>query len=146
MAAALLSCFGDERGRIATVEVPSADSTWIAVHHQDDCGVLAHSPIDFVDLHPSKHPTRAATVLEFSGAWSSQDDVSVRWIGSRRLEVTVPNLTLFDSLTTSYKDVQISVVYDHSDSLARAAWERKVVVEDSLSNQEMRQKSADTSR
>ena len=143
-ASVLLSCSGYECERIATFEVPSTDSTWIAVHHQDVCGVLAHSPVEFVDLRLSKHPTRAATVLEFSGAWSGPDDVSVRWTQPRRLEVTVPNLTLFDTLTTTYKGVQITVVYDHADSLARAAWVREMNQNERELNQKIQHGSRDT--
>jgi hypothetical protein len=101
----------------------SPDSAWLAIAHEDVCEAGMVSDVQLVVELRSKDDARSGPViLAPSGDWRDPTAVGLKWLGTRRLEVSVPNRTTFDSAVSQYKDVAIQVRYEHADAADRARW------------------------
>ena len=102
---------------------PSPDGLWVARVNEVVCsGGLGSAVEKTVDVYLAQDPRLSATVLSPSGQWKDPARVKLHWVGSKLLEVIVPNRTVFDFQLSTYRDVQIVVRYENDDPVDRANW------------------------
>jgi hypothetical protein len=119
-----LDAFGDDGcERTWSFKTSSPDGTWIAEVHKDICDAgLGVAQEEVVEVRARGIDRSRTVVLMPSGQWTKPEEVTLRWLDKRILEISVPNRTTFSSSISRVKDVEIKVVYKNDDPADRARW------------------------
>jgi hypothetical protein len=104
----------------------SPDNAWAALVQEELCtgdGPASAGVTDTVQIvERGQEPTHLNDVFGVEEHGRPENRPLIRWLAARKLQITVPNLSLIGLQKSRYAGVEISIKFEPDDPVARDRW------------------------
>lgn len=104
----------------------SPDEAWAAIVQEELCtgdGPASTGVTDTVQIVArGQEPTHLNDVFGIEEHGRPENRPLIHWLAARKLQITVPNLSLIGLQKSAYAGVEISIKFEPDDPVARDRW------------------------